>query len=488
MQARSEGGGQRVPGTGFPVTTTVRDAVYDRIPLAEPELALIRTQAFLRLERIQQLGFVSRVWPGARHARYEHSLGVLHLARLAVAHLRATAGGAWITDEDARTVTAAALLHDIGHYPFSHAIEELGPPILPHETVGRRLIEGPELAPILREAWRVDPVRVAAIVDPSGGALPAGDRVLRGILSGPLDVDKLDYLPRDARACNVPYGGVDTARLIDSLAIAEVDMALTPQPVPRGLPPTLNEGENAALASPLAQHWARGAGGVRATLRIVVGGKGVSPLHSLINARQEMFDNVYWHHTNRACMAMLLRAVQEALLAGAVAPAELTDHDDASLLALLERPEMPAPTRRLTAALRERRIYKRAVEVSARAFELYARLGNLYFDPTARRDVELRLAAGLAALAGETVPPEAILIDIPKPETWRTDVWVLFDDPPVGFQRLMRWRDVVGLGDDDFKRYEEHRRLIRIVAAAPFRDAVAAHWEALIIPLLGGVV
>ena len=127
----------------------------------------------------------------------------------------------WITDEDARTVCAAALLHDIGHYPFSHAIEELGPPILPHETVGRRLIADPdgEIAPILRKAWQVDPDRVAAMIDPKGRELLPADQTLRGLLSGPLDMDKLDYLPRDARACNVPYGGVDTARLIDSLRI-----------------------------------------------------------------------------------------------------------------------------------------------------------------------------------------------------------------------------------------------------------------------------
>ena len=452
-----DGAGSRVPGTGFPVATTVRDALYDRIPLAPPELALIGTRAFLRLDRVQQLGFVSRVWPGAKHARYDHSLGVLHLARLAVAHLRATPGGASIGDTDARVAVAAALLHDIGHYPFSHAVEELGHPILPHEAVGRRLIEGPELAPILRDAWGVDPARVAAMVDPQDRDLPPTDRLLRGILSGPLDVDKLDYLPRDARACNVPYGGVDTARLIDALGIADVPA-----------------GNGAAPTSP--------------TPRIVIGGKGVSPLHSLINARQEMFDNVYWHHTNRACMAMLLRAVQEALLAGAVSAAELTDHDDASLLALLAGDGMPPPTRRLTAALRERRVHKRAVEVSARAFELYARLGNLFFDPLARREAELRLAAGLAAELGAPVPPEAILIDVPKPERWRTDVWVRFERPPVGFRPLMPWKDVVGVEDADFKRYEEHRRLIRIVAAAPYRAALGGSWERLLLPLLGGVL
>ncbi|MGI8644188.1 MAG: HD domain-containing protein [Thermomicrobiales bacterium] len=441
---------ERVPATGWPVETTVRDALYDRIPLAGPELTVLSTKAFLRLDRIQQLGFVSRIWPGAKHTRYEHSLGVYHLTRLAVAHLRRVAPVAWCSDEDARTICAAALLHDIGHYPFSHAIEELGTPILSHETVGRGLIEGVEIGAILWEQWGVDPARVAAIVAPEGRELLAPDRVLRGILSGALDMDKLDYLPRDARNCTVPYGGVDTARLIDALALADVPPDDTP--------------------------------------RVVIGRKGISPLHSLINARQEMFDNVYWHHTNRACMAMLLRAVQEALIAGVISPSTLTNHDDASLLALLSAPGMPADTRRLTMALKERRVHKRAVEISARAFELYARLGNLFFDPLARREVEIRLADGLSEIISETVPAEAVLIDIPKPERWRTDVWVQFDQPPVGFLELMPWRDVVGLGDDDFKRYEEHRRLIRIVAAAPYRDVLATHWERLMLPLLGGVV
>jgi uncharacterized protein len=441
-----------VPAIDAPIATTIRDAIYDRIPLSQPELALMDTAAFRRLERIQQLGFVSRIWPGARHVRADHSLGVLHLTRLAVEHLRSLPNGRWIRTDDARVIVAAALLHDIGHYPFSHAIEELGPPIAPHETVGRRIIEGPEIAPILRDLWEIDPARVAAVIDPAGEPLPDPDRILRGLLSGPLDMDKLDYLPRDARACNVPYGGVDTARLIDALRIEAA-------PASDGAAP-----------------------------RIVISDKGVSALHSLINARQEMFDNVYWHHANRACMAMLLRAVQEALLAGTLRPEQLSTFDDRSLVAALAAPEMPEPTRRLIQALDERRIHKRGVEFSARAVELYGRLGNLYFDPSARRVVEDRLAAGLAALVGDGVPPGSILIDIPKPERWRTDLWVRFDEPPVGFSELMAWRDVVGLADADFKQYEEHRRLIRIVAAAPFRDALRRHWERLLLPLLGGVV
>ncbi len=441
------------PATGFAIETTIRDALYDRIPLAGPELALLGTSAFARLERIQQLGFVSRVWPGARHTRFEHSLGVMHLTRLAIAHLRATPEGGWLTDEDARVAVAAGLLHDIGHYPFSHAIEELGPPIAPHEQTGRRLIEGPEIAPILESAWRVDPARVAGFIDPGDAEPPAGDRLLRGILAGALDMDKLDYLPRDARACNVPYGGVDTSRLIDALTVVRI-------------PGPETESEH----------------------HIGIREKGISPLHSLINARQEMFDNVYWHHTNRACMVMLLRATQEAMLAGALRPVELQGLDDAALLARLDTTSMPPITRRLARSLRDRRIHKRAVEIGSRAFELYARLGNLFFDPAARREVEGRLASGLAAELDEDIPPETVLIDIPKPERWRTDVWVSFARPPVGFSPLMPWRVVVGLTDDDFKRYEEHRRLIRIVAAEPYRDIVSASWERLLLPLLGAAI
>jgi len=428
---------------GLTPETVIRDSLYDLIPLSREGAALLGTRAFLRLDGIQQLGFVSRVWPGAKHTRFEHSLGVMHLMRMALERL--IDKGAPISDEAARIAIAAALLHDIGHYPFSHAIEELGPPVPTHEQVGRRLIEGDEIAPILRDLWQVDPARVARMVHPGGLPLPPEDQLVRGLLSGALDVDKLDYLPRDAHACHVPYGGVDTARLLESLRIVEVD----------GQP------------------------------RIGIDDKGISPLHSLINARQEMFDNLYWHHTNRACMAMLLRAVQEAVLSGLPVD-DLTQHDDASLMATLTQPSMPEPSRRLVAGLRDRHLHKRAVEISARAGDLYGWLSTLFHDPAARRDQEDRMALALHRETGLSVRPGDILIDIPKPERWRTDVWVEYRDPPLGYTRLMSWLEVVGASDDNLKRYEEHRRLIRIVATSHLRDAVRARWDRLLLPLMSG--
>jgi HD superfamily phosphohydrolase len=428
---------------GLTPETVIRDSLYDLIPISREAVALLSTSAFLRLDGIQQLGFVSRIWPGARHTRFEHSLGVMHLMTMALQRL--IANGAPIADETARTAIAAALLHDIGHYPFSHAIEELGPPVPTHEQAGRRLIDGDEIAPILRGQWQVDPTRVARLVHTGGFDMPPEDQLVRGLLSGALDVDKLDYLPRDAHACHVPYGGVDHSRLLDALRVINVD----------------------------------------GRQRIGISDKGISPLHSLINARQEMFDNVYWHHTNRACMAMLLRAVQEAVLAGMPVD-DLTQHDDASLLSALADPAAPEPSRRLVAGLRDRRLHKRAVDVSARAGDLYQWLSTLFHDPAARRNQEDRIAQALHQETGLPVQPGDILIDIPKPERWRTDVWVEFRNPPLGYHPLMSWLEVAGVSDDNLKRYEEHRRLIRIVTAAHLREATRARWERLLLPLMFG--
>jgi uncharacterized protein len=424
--------------------TTIRDSLHDRIPLDQPSVNLIGTEPFLRLDRIQQLGFVSKVWPGAKHTRFEHSIGVYHLMRQAIDSLTISCPGLHLSDYGVRVALAAALLHDIGHYPFSHAIEELGPPVLPHETVARRVIAAPEIAGILERDWNVDPENVMNMIDPVE-ELPPDRELLRGLLSGPLDVDKLDYLPRDAKACNVPYGGVDTPRLLDSLRVAEVDGAQ----------------------------------------RIVVSEKGVSPLHSLINARQEMFDNVYWHHTNRACMVMLLRAVQEALVHQSIAPEELTQMDDTSLLARFGQDDMPHQTRRLVDALESRSLHKRAVEISARSGDLYHYLGGLFYDPASRRRLEQSMSAALSYQLGTEVGDYEVLIDLPKPEKWKTSVWVQFDRPPIGFSFLMPWVDVVGLSDEDFKRYEEHRRMIRIVTTERLREEVSRRWESLLLPLMG---
>jgi len=432
-QWRDEGGQPLLPDE-HPLAT-VRDSLYDLIPLGPRELNIIGSQPFLRLQQVKQLGFVYRIWPGATHTRYEHSLGAYYLMLRALRSLlqRGSNGGLdGIAPDSIRAVLVATLLHDIGHYPFSHTIEELGGPIILHEQVGRTIIEQSEIATILERDYKLSPERVADLIDPpKHKALPRDDGLLSSLLSGALDVDKLDYLPRDARACNVPYGGVDMARLQASLRIHP---------------------------------------NVHGQRRVVVTHKGISPLHSLLHARQEMFDNIYWHHTSRALQMMLLRAVQEAILDKALNVERLTGLDDASLLALLASPEMPATTRALTEGLQLRRPYKGVLEISRLAGRLYNRLDALFWDAHKRRQIEVALAAALTNLLGNEIADYEVLLDIPRPEKWEMDVWVTYEHPPVGMNALVSWVEATGLQPDDLARYEQHQRRIRVLIAERLRE------------------
>jgi HD superfamily phosphohydrolase len=426
--------------------SAIRDSLYDFIPLGQLEHDLIAAPEFVRLQGVKQLGFCYRVWPGATHTRFEHSLGVYFLALRGLRALLDHRDALTVSRDplDLRVLLAAALLHDVGHYPFSHAIEELGYPIAPHEIVGRRIIESGTVAEVL-ERHGVPPQRVADLIDPPRDrALPPSDALLMRLLSGPLDVDKLDYLPRDARACNVPYGGVDVTRLLGALRILE------------------------------------DANGPR----LGVSDKGISPLNSLLHARQEMFDNVYWHHTNRAMMAMLLRAVQEAVAADALDPQILTTQDDASLLALLSTPAMPEATRDLVDALRLRRPYKVLLEVSGRAGRVYHQLDALFWDQPKRRRVEIALARALTEGLEAQIAPHELLADVPKPEKWEMDVLVRFTRPPLGMARQMMWTEATGQRPSDLGVYEQHQRRIRIVASERLRDLVGDRAEALLLPAL----
>ncbi len=428
---------------------TVRDSLYDLIPLGERELKLINTPAFLRLQQVKQLGFVYRIWPGATHTRYEHSLGCYHLAIRAVRMLlsRGNAGGLQgVTKSSIQTLVVAALLHDIGHYPFSHTIEDLGSPIISHEQVGRSIIEKSEVATILERDYHLSPERVADMIDPPHGRnLHPDDELLSHLLSGALDVDKLDYLPRDARACNVPYGGVDVSRLLNSLRVHM-------------------DGEGSRT--------------------IVVTHKGISPLHSLLHARQEMFDNIYWHHTSRALQVMLVRAVFDAIREHAATATQLMGLSDAALLELLSSKDMPISTQRLANELEIRKPYKVVLEVSPAAGSFFRRLEALFWDAERRRRVEQRLSAELASALEIEIEDHDILFDIPRPEKWEMDVWISFEHPPIGMKPLMKWVEATGLQSDDLARYEQHQRRIRLVVNERLRQPILARRSDTLLPLL----
>lgn len=404
----------------MPGATVLRDAIWGDIALGRCELALIDTAAFQRLRRVRQLGLTDLVFPGARHTRFEHSLGVFHLAGLVVDRLRSVAEAPRITDEDTRAFLAAALLHDIGHYPFSHAVEELEVDhIGRHTEIARGLITGGEVATILADDWGVDPGLIAILVaGPRQGDEPTteGQSLLRSALDSSLDVDKLDYLVRDARGANVPYGVVDVQRLIGALTV-----------------------------------W-RDEHGVA---QLAVESKGVSALQSLVFAKHLMFATVYWHHACRSAVVMLLRALQESLRAGSIVPAAVERADDEELLAMLAAPGAPELSAELATRLRERRLYKRGIDVTVddAAFD---RLERLWFHPTQRNVLEDGWAASLGATAG------SVLLDVPEPRRIAVDLPVVVSDGEAS-----DWDRVSGLGSDDLDRFQRWVRTIRVFAATP---------------------
>jgi uncharacterized protein len=411
--------------------SAIRDAVWGDIPVERKVFMILDSSPFQRLRRVQQLGFTSWTFPGAHHSRFEHSLGVYHLTRKAVLHLVRRSGYSF-TLEEVNTVLAAALLHDIGHYPYSHAVEELDVhQIRSHEIIGREIVLGNEIGPVLREAWGVKPEKVAFMIARGGEvALTRNEQLLRNLISGALDTDKLDYLTRDSRYCNVPYGSVDVQRLIDSLRIyPDVDQDDGKRP-----------------------------------LQLVVDEKGIGALQSLIFARYLMFYNVYWHHTSRIATVMFLRALQEALAAGAFSSAELERSDDASVLALIQSTTEPGSiAHELITDLHDRRFYKRAVSLGEDE-GFFARLNTLKYDPHKRKRLEEEWCRMIGEWTGRHLRGHEILLDIPEPKGFEMVLGVYADYPPKGLTNPVPWGEVSGLNNDDMRKMHRYVRRAYIVA------------------------
>jgi hypothetical protein len=351
-------------------SVTIRDPLWDTIRLDPTALAIVDSPGFQRLRYVRQLGLAHLVYPGATHTRFDHAVGVHHLARRALAALREHDGLAGLGEEECALIPFAALLHDIGHYPFSHALEELEAERIPghhEELVGQFLAEravAAALAPL-------GPGAAARIEELIRGC---SNHPLQGLVSGSLDLDKIDYLKRDARFCGVPYGEVDVDRLLHGLLLLED-------------PDT-------------------------GRLEVGVQEKAVAALESLLFAKYQMFRNVYWHHAVRAATVMYKRIVDDALAHRLLAPAELVGQTDEGLLHVISdraassAVEGAAGVHSRIADLTARRLPKRAGELIA------AELGDdvapwLESDAPLTRRVENALAEELDIAEGN------VFIDFP---------------------------------------------------------------------------
>ncbi len=336
----------------------IRDPIWNNIRVDAVALELVDTPVFQRLRYVRQLGLAYFVYPGATHTRFEHALGAYHLCRIAVALIRERGELSDIPDDECTITSIAALLHDVGHYPFSHALEEIG--ATHHEEVAHHLITTGQIATILRNSFGSDaPDRIIALI--RGRSTSS----LQGLISGSLDLDKIEYLKRDAHMCGVAYGEIDVDRLINSLVL---------------------------VRDPETERTSVG-----------VAEKGLSALESLLFAKYQMYRNVYWHHAVRSATAMYKRIVEDACTSGALTQDQLVAFTDEGLLYYLaER----APTQ-LLGALRNRHLYKRVAEWPAS--ELVAGFGEWIGSDRARTfAAEDRIAREIGLEPGE------ILLDYPE--------------------------------------------------------------------------
>ncbi len=335
----------------------VLDPVHGYIELDDLAQDLLSTPQMQRLRRVKQLGFSNLVYPGANHSRFEHSLGAMHLASMLTRSIDSI-------EEDKKTeIKAAALLHDVGHGPFSHVTENVIDKYTRrrHDDV-KEILEKGEIKEVLSK-YGISPGNLVKHIK--------GETSLGQILSSEIDVDRMDYLVRDAHYTGVSFGVVDYNRLINKMNFYED--------------------------------------------RLVVEYGGLKAAESLLVSRFWMNTSVYYHHVTRISEAMCSRSVEYMIENKELDPFRLRQMDDIDIISAMRNATGYAE--KLSRLLDTRNLYKRA---------LYGGLADVGKSVLKHRDRIRRVENEIAELA--EVEPEYVLVDIPKtPEMLEMQVMIKTD-------------------------------------------------------------
>ena len=254
----------------------IRDSVYGDISLNKFEERIMDMPQFQRLRRIKQLGLISLIYPGATHTRFEHSVGTMNLGSKLSAELG-------LPDDDIELIRASALLHDIGHGPFSHVSE--GVLSVPHEELTKYVVTKTSMCDLLEEKFDVN-----EIVD-----IVNGKGYLGPIVSGELDVDRMDYLLRDSHNTGVAYGIIDYERIISNLKLEDDGLILDI--------------------------------------------KGVQAAEGALVSRYFMYPSVYQHHTTRIVNSMFRRALKKVIDEDIIDENDIYKYDDAEIIGVFRHCE-----------------------------------------------------------------------------------------------------------------------------------------------------
>ena len=412
----------------------IRIPVEQDVPFTPRVRAIVDSAEFQRLAHITQLALASRVYPGATHTRFEHALGVYHNSLRYLWQLgRDPRFVQTVSVRDAEILIVASLLHDVGHWPFCHPIEDMAlPQMPPHEDFAREFIRpGTELGDILRSAWKIEPYEVLDVLVARDHS--PSSRLRRSILSGPIDIDKMDYLIRDSQHCGVPYGRhFDRNRLINSLIMNEA-------------------GDGLAITS-----------------------KGKTAAEMMVFARYVMFTEVYWHHAVRSATTMFARAFFE-LMPKLNIP-QLFLMVEADLIRTLQQAAEKSDVQMLTDGLfgQKRRLHKRLAEYSIFNQEpLYRALRQKSFGELCQ--LTSLLAKELAVRTGRDVNRLDILIDAPpqhREVEFRVDIYTASE------RRYRPLRELSPIVDSMARtQFDDCVKKVRIYVREDLREALPKNFD-----------
>ncbi len=350
----------------------VRDPLWKHIYIPEKLYKATTTEDFIRLTRIRQLGPTFCVYPGATHTREAHSFGVYHVAMRILDKLLKEGASEWTTLKGQKSFAAAALFHDLGHFPFTHSLKEL--PLLDHEVLTGKIILRDPIASLLKD-WGADPEFTAKIVDTHITVDDPEIIFFRGLLSGVLDPDKIDYLNRDAFFCGVPYGQQD------------IDYILTI------IHPDIKQG-------------------------ISIDSNGISSVENILFSKYLLYRAVYWHKNVRMATAMMKKTLSAALNKNFILPEELYDIDDEGIFKLLD--ERSANNNDFDEVVCAKEL---------RNHQIYTTILEVPFDQNNENHVKLENLenrASFESFVAEQIgcPQSHVIVDIPERISFETDLGV----------------------------------------------------------------
>lgn len=330
---------------------TLKDPIHGNIHFPDEEVKILDSKEFQRLRNIRQLGLSYLVYPSATHTRFEHSIGAYFLADKLASNIG-------FSKDEVQLIRLSALLHDVGHGPFSHSSEHA---ILTrfdskysHEKNTANILKKSSIADFLKELGFSGAEVAKVSVE--------GKSKFSEIVSGEIDVDRMDYLVRDSYYTGAAYGVIDLDRLLDTLKFKNGHLYLDEKGIPLG--------------------------------------------ESFVLARYLMYPTVYEHHTTRIADTMFSFAISLALKEGLFVPEELYSMDDIELISKLRN--FGGVCSNLIASIESRQLYKTAIRLSKEDLgKNFSKLSNTSSKHANKLEKELIEDAGLSE--GEA------LLDIPEP-------------------------------------------------------------------------